>query len=66
MLLQTVTWTVLLSVVLHGISAAQLATRYGSYVAKLGDVPEKALVSEPPIRLRDLAGRSSPRSTAGR
>jgi NhaP-type Na+/H+ or K+/H+ antiporter len=60
MLLQTVTWTVLLSVVLHGISAAPLATRYGGYVGKLGDVPEKALVSEPRIRLRDLAGRHHP------
>jgi NhaP-type Na+/H+ or K+/H+ antiporter len=59
-LLQTVTWTVLLSVVLHGISAAPLATRYGGYVGKLGDVPEKALVSEPRIRLRDLAGRHRP------
>jgi sodium/hydrogen antiporter len=60
MLLQTVTWTVLLSVVLHGISASPLATRYGGYVATLGDVPEKALVSEPRIRLRDLAGRQRP------
>jgi NhaP-type Na+/H+ or K+/H+ antiporter len=59
-LLQTVTWTVLLSVVLHGISAAPLATRYGGYVAKLGDVPEKKGVSEPRIRLRDLAGRHRP------
>jgi NhaP-type Na+/H+ or K+/H+ antiporter len=39
MLLQTVTWTVLLSVVLHGISASPLVARYGSYVASLGDVP---------------------------
>jgi NhaP-type Na+/H+ or K+/H+ antiporter len=60
MLLQTVTWTVLLSVVLHGISAAPLATRYGGYVAKLGGVPEKKVVSEPRIRLRDLAGRHRP------
>lgn len=56
----TVTWPVLLSVVLHGISASPLATRYGGYVATLGDVPEKALVSEPRIRLRDLAGRQRP------
>ena len=28
-LLQTVTWTILLSVVLHGISASPLAARYG-------------------------------------
>ena len=62
MLLQTVTWTVLLSVVLHGISASPLATRYGAYVAKLGDVPEKKAVSEPRIRLRDLAARHHPQA----
>ena len=74
----TVTWPVLLSVVLHGISASPLATRYGGDVATLGDVPEKgagpyfylpkleshleaqALVGEPRIRLRDLAGRQRP------
>src|SRR5664279_4951492 len=56
----TVTWPVLRSVVLHGISASPLATLYGGYVATLGDVPEKALVSEPRIRLRDLAGRQRP------
>jgi NhaP-type Na+/H+ or K+/H+ antiporter len=61
MLLQTVTWTVLLSVVLHGISASPLAARYGAHIAKLGDVPEKASASEPQIRLRDLAGRHQPK-----
>ena len=57
MLLQTVTWTILLSVVLHGISASPLAARYGASIAKAGDVPEKAPAGEPPIRLHDLAGR---------
>ena len=60
MLLQTATWTILLSVVLHGISASPLVARYGSYVASLGDVPEKAPASEPRIRVRDLAGRRGP------
>jgi sodium/hydrogen antiporter len=60
MLLQTATWTILLSVVLHGLSASPLATRYGAYVANLVDVPEKAPASEPRIRVRDLAGRHGP------
>ena len=34
MLLETVTWTILLSVVLHGISASPLAARYGASIAK--------------------------------
>jgi sodium/hydrogen antiporter len=57
MLLQTVTWTILLSVVLHGISASPLAARYGASIAKAGKVPEKAPAGEPQIRLHDLAGR---------
>lgn len=60
MLLQTATWTILLSVVLHGISASPLAGRYGAYVASLSDVPEKAQATEPRIRLRDRAGRDNP------
>jgi NhaP-type Na+/H+ or K+/H+ antiporter len=57
MLLQTVTWTILLSVMLHGISAPPLAARYGASIAKAGDIPEKAPAREPKIRLHDLAGR---------
>jgi NhaP-type Na+/H+ or K+/H+ antiporter len=57
MLLQTVTWTILLSVMLHGISAPPLAARYGASMAKAGDIPEKAPAREPKIRLHDLAGR---------
>ena len=57
MLLQTVTWTILLSVVLHGISASPLAARYGASIAKAGRIPEKAPAAEPRIRLHDLAGR---------
>ena len=59
MLLQTVTWTILLSVVLHGISAPPLAARYGASIAKAGEIPEKAPAGEPQIRLHDLAGRHS-------
>ena len=57
MLVQTVTWTILLSVVLHGISAPPLAARYGASIAKAGKIPEKAPAGEPRIRLHDLAGR---------
>ena len=59
LLLQTVTWTILLSVILHGISASPLAARYGASIAKAGDIPEKAPAGEPHIRLRDLGGRHS-------
>jgi sodium/hydrogen antiporter len=57
MLLQTVTWTIVLSVVLHGISAPPLAARYGASIAKAGNIPEKAPAGEPRIRLHDLSGR---------
>jgi NhaP-type Na+/H+ or K+/H+ antiporter len=57
MLLQTATWTILLSVVLHGISASPLAARYGAYIRGLGDIPEKAPASEPRTHPRDLTKR---------
>jgi sodium/hydrogen antiporter len=53
-LVETATWTILLSVVLHGISASPLAARYGASIAKAGKVPEKAPAGEPRIRLHDL------------
>jgi sodium/hydrogen antiporter len=57
MLVETATWTILLSVVLHGISASPLAAWYGAAMAKAGPVPENAPAGEPRIRLHDLAGR---------
>ena len=39
MLVQTVTWTILLSVVLHGISAPPLAARYGASIGEGGRRP---------------------------
>jgi NhaP-type Na+/H+ or K+/H+ antiporter len=59
MLLETVTWTILLSVVLHGISPSPLAAQYGASIATAGDIPEKAPAGEPRIRLHDVAGRHS-------
>jgi sodium/hydrogen antiporter len=57
MLLQTVTWTILLSVLLHGVSASPLVARYGASIAASGDIPEKQPSREPSVRLHDLAGR---------
>jgi NhaP-type Na+/H+ or K+/H+ antiporter len=56
-LVETATWTILLSVLLHGLSASPLASRYGAAIARAGGAPEKARAGEPAIRLRDLAGR---------
>ena len=45
-------WTVLLSVVLHGITAVPLARRYGARIASIeGDIPERELSDEPERRL---------------
>jgi len=53
-LVEVATWTILLSVVLHGISATPLAARYGASMAKAADVPELAPADEPRIRLRAI------------
>jgi len=66
MLVETVTWTILLSVVLHGISASPLATRYGASIARAGKVSETAPAGEPQIRLHDLAGRHGPQGQQAR
>jgi NhaP-type Na+/H+ or K+/H+ antiporter len=60
LLLETATWTILLSVVLHGLSASPLAARYGALISRAGDLPEKAPAAEPKIRLRDIAARRNP------
>lgn len=60
----TVTWTVVLSVVLHGLTARPLAARYGRRMAGLGpDAPELDDATEPlPVRTSwaadHLAGRA--------
>jgi NhaP-type Na+/H+ or K+/H+ antiporter len=52
------TWTIFLSVLLHGFSATPLAARYGAAIRRSDpDIPELAPAQEPRIRLRDLAGR---------
>ena len=56
---QVAAWTILLSVVLHGLTAAPLSRRYGSYVqsALPADAPERAEVSQLPVRLPPRRGR---------
>ena len=48
------TWTILLSVVAHGLSAAPLARIYGRRVRAAGDIPELADAPEPRVRRRTL------------
>ena len=48
LLVQTATWTILLSVVLHGLSALPLAaTGTGAWIGRAGKIPEKA--PSPPV-----------------
>jgi sodium/hydrogen antiporter len=49
------TWTILLSVVAHGVSAGPLARIYGRGVSAAGDIPELAEAPEPRIRRRSVA-----------
>jgi NhaP-type Na+/H+ or K+/H+ antiporter len=55
-LVQVATWTILLSVVAHGVTAGFLSARYGARMSSLGDVPELAPAHEPRMRRRGLAG----------
>jgi sodium/hydrogen antiporter len=49
------TWTILLSVVAHGLSAEPLARVYGRRLHEAGDIPELAEAPEPRIRRRSVA-----------
>ena len=60
-LVQVATWTILLSVVAHGVTAGFWAARYGARMSSLGDVPELAPAPEPRMRRRALT-RHGPRS----
>jgi sodium/hydrogen antiporter len=55
-LMETATWTILLSVVLHGVSASPLATRYGASIGTGDALPENGSAGEPRVRLHLLAG----------
>jgi NhaP-type Na+/H+ or K+/H+ antiporter len=63
MLVETVTWTILLSVVLHGVTASPLAARYGASIARAGKIPEKAPAGEPRIRRHDLPAATASNAT---
>lgn len=56
-LVQVATWTILLSVVAHGLTAGIIAPRYGARMGSLGDIPELAPAHEPRMRKRTLARR---------
>jgi NhaP-type Na+/H+ or K+/H+ antiporter len=64
LLVAAVTWTILLSVVAHGVSASGLAAAYGRSIRRAGEVAETMPAGEPPIRVRDLAGRHDQSSSS--
>lgn len=49
------TWTILLSVVAHGLSVGPLARTYGGHVGGVGGIPELSEAPEPRIRRRSIA-----------
>ncbi len=54
-LVQIATWTVLLSIIAHGLSAVPLARRYGRRMASApSGLPEKREVAEPRVRRRGV------------
>lgn len=54
-IIELATWTILLSVVAHGLSAGPLARIYGRRVSAAGDIPETAEAPEPRIRRRSVS-----------
>jgi NhaP-type Na+/H+ or K+/H+ antiporter len=56
-LVQAATWTILFSIVAHGLAATPLARRYGAIASRWTNAPELEASAEPSVRLRDLAGR---------
>jgi len=64
-LAQVATWTILLSVVAHGLTAGPLAARYGAQIRALSDVPELAPTHEQRLRTRTLTRPRSPNPDAG-
>ena len=54
-IVEVATWTILLSVVAHGLSAGPFASAYGHRLHEAGDIPELAEAPEPRIRRRSVA-----------
>jgi NhaP-type Na+/H+ or K+/H+ antiporter len=53
-IVEIATWTILLSVVAHGLSAGPFARTYGRHLSGAEDIPELAEVPEPRIRRRSI------------
>jgi NhaP-type Na+/H+ or K+/H+ antiporter len=64
--LATISVTVLLSVLLHGVSAPPGARRYGQWVERVQPAAEMRASAEPRVRGQLLAGRASPAGDAPR
>jgi NhaP-type Na+/H+ or K+/H+ antiporter len=58
-------WTILLSVIAHGMTAAPLATRYGRRMAQLGAIPEMQPGPEPRVRRQQLPQVTGDRPVGG-
>ena len=64
-LVQVATWTILLSVVAHGVTAGVVAPRFGVRMAGQGDVPELEPAHTLRMRRRTLAWHRSPGDSPG-
>jgi NhaP-type Na+/H+ or K+/H+ antiporter len=53
-LVEVATWTILLSVMAHGLTAGPLARAYGRRMQSVGDAPELSDAPEPRVRRRQL------------
>ncbi|MGB7806517.1 MAG: cation:proton antiporter [Actinomycetota bacterium] len=53
-IVEVATWTILLSVLAHGLTAGPLSRAYGRRIQGAGDVPELSDVPEPRIRRRKI------------
>jgi NhaP-type Na+/H+ or K+/H+ antiporter len=55
-LVEVATWTILLSIVAHGLTAGPLARAYGRRIQDADDLPELSDAPEPRVRRRQLGG----------
>jgi sodium/hydrogen antiporter len=53
-LVEIATWTILLSVIAHGITAGPFSRIYGERLRSAGDLPELSVAPEPRVRRRQL------------
>ena len=61
-LVEVVVWTILLSVLAHGLSARPLARAYAGRLGRLSDLPELEEAPEPRMRRRNLSAGPSLRA----